>query len=343
MTGGHFSVLRFALGVWLAIGLGSRSTSESDPKTLVIHLSGVLFAVAVALGWWSRLAAVCLAAVIVVEHAGSDLGPAVLVAVPLGLVAALPVAPYGSMDARGRPDPGGGFEIPEGVVRGVIALVLGVALLFSFEERGLTGDALVPAWTGATSLFAVLAWSKRTRAVAVLALGAALVARIALRPDDMWSPPLAFVLLLAFDADFVPPLRASEPDRVFYDGACGLCHRAVRFALAEDRAGNAVRFAPIAGDAFLDSVPEELRANLPDSIVVRTAEGALLVRSAALLRVGERMGGIWRAAALLVRLVPRAIRDFGYDRVAAIRHRLFAKPADVCPVVPRELRARFDA
>jgi predicted DCC family thiol-disulfide oxidoreductase YuxK len=31
-----------------------------------------------------------------------------------------------------------------------------------------------------------------------------------------------------------------------------------------------------------------------------------------------------------------------YDWVARIRYRLFARPADVCPVMPPELRRRFD-
>ena len=31
-----------------------------------------------------------------------------------------------------------------------------------------------------------------------------------------------------------------------------------------------------------------------------------------------------------------------YDRVARSRRRLFAHPADVCPVVPADLRKRFD-
>jgi len=129
---------------------------------------------------------------------------------------------------------------------------------------------------------------------------------------------------------------------VFYDGACGLCHRSVRFAIARDRDGRHFRFAALGGEAFRRLVPEALRAGLPDSIVVLTPGGALLTRSAAVIHILERIGGPWRLTGRLLTLVPRRIRDLGYDGVARVRHRLFRRPTDACPVTPRELRARFE-
>ncbi|HZH02738.1 MAG TPA: DCC1-like thiol-disulfide oxidoreductase family protein [Myxococcaceae bacterium] len=43
-------------------------------------------------------------------------------------------------------------------------------------------------------------------------------------------------------------MDASDSDILFYDGGCGLCHRAVRFVLARDPAGR-FRFAPLGGSA----------------------------------------------------------------------------------------------
>ena len=37
------------------------------------------------------------------------------------------------------------------------------------------------------------------------------------------------------------------PDLLFYDGTCGLCHRAVTFALARDPDGSRFRFAALQG------------------------------------------------------------------------------------------------
>ncbi len=129
---------------------------------------------------------------------------------------------------------------------------------------------------------------------------------------------------------------------VFYDGACGLCHRTVRFAIARDSDGRRFRFAALGGEAFRRLVPEALRADLPDSIAVLTPGGALLMRSAAVIHILERIGGPWRLTGRLLTLVPGRIRDLGYDGVARVRHRLFRRPADACPVTPPELRARFE-
>jgi len=134
---------------------------------------------------------------------------------------------------------------------------------------------------------------------------------------------------------------ARTTEMIFYDGYCGMCHRGVRFILAIDR-GGVFRFAPLDSEAFRAAVPEESRASLPDSIVVRTASGGLLVKSGALLHVMRRLGGVWRLLSILGGVIPTALRDYLYDRVAGVRYRLFAKPDEACPVIPAEFRGRFD-
>jgi len=129
---------------------------------------------------------------------------------------------------------------------------------------------------------------------------------------------------------------------VFYDGGCGLCHRAVRFAIAHDADGSRFRFASLDSEGFRRRVPAASRAGLPDSIVALTPDGTLLVRSAAVMHVLERVGGGWKVVGRLLRLVPRRVGDAGYDMVARIRYRLFRRPTDTCPVTPPELRTRFE-
>ena len=77
--------------------------------------------------------------------------------------------------------------------------------------------------------------------------------------------------------------------------------------------------------------------------VLLTSEGELLIRSRAVLRCLRRLGGFWRVLAWSLAIVPRTVADRGYDLVAAIRHRLFSTPSEACPLIPAELRARFDA
>jgi predicted DCC family thiol-disulfide oxidoreductase YuxK len=137
-------------------------------------------------------------------------------------------------------------------------------------------------------------------------------------------------------------LRAQQSEILFYDGHCGLCHRAVKFVLKHDRSGNAFRFAPLQGETFQARVPPSERAGLPDSIVVLTQEGTLLVRSDASLHILKRMGGGWKTLGATLGVIPLVVRDAVYDFVARIRYRVFGRRDDLCPVAAPELRARFD-
>ena len=116
----------------------------------------------------------------------------------------------------------------------------------------------------------------------------------------------------------------------------------MKFVLRHDRSGQAFRFAPLQGETFLARVAAERRAGLPDSVVVLTRDGELLVRSAAFLHIFRRLGGGWGALAGVLGLIPRRLRDFVYDFIARIRYRVFGTREDLCPIVPAELRERFD-
>lgn len=131
------------------------------------------------------------------------------------------------------------------------------------------------------------------------------------------------------------------PDHVFYDSGCGLCHASVKFVLPRDRAG-AFRFAPLDGETFRRLVPEERRTGLPDSVVVRTDAGLLLVRSAAVRRLLSGLGPGWRLLGRLAGLVPARVADLVYDLVARLRRRLFRPPGAACPRVAPDLASRFD-
>jgi len=137
-------------------------------------------------------------------------------------------------------------------------------------------------------------------------------------------------------------VNAARRSMVFYDGACGLCHRTVRFAIARDRDGSRFRFAALDSQAFCRLVAEWARTGLPDSLVVLAPDGTLLTRSAAVIHILERIGGPWRLAGGLLALVPLGIRDLGYDGIARARYPLFRRPTDACPVTSPELRARFE-
>ncbi len=134
----------------------------------------------------------------------------------------------------------------------------------------------------------------------------------------------------------------SPPARhlVFYDGSCGACHAFVRFVLSRDDR-HALDFAPLGGATFASRVDAAVAAGLPDTVVVLTPEGRLLMRARAVARALRELGWPWRVAGAAIDLVPRPIADRAYDLVAVMRRRLFAAPATACPVVAPSLRARL--
>ena len=133
----------------------------------------------------------------------------------------------------------------------------------------------------------------------------------------------------------------SEGPIVFYDGDCGLCHHTVTFLVARDREGR-FRYAPLGGPTVAELVPEQERLLLPDSVVLFDPDrGELLVRSEAVRRCLQLLGGVWGLLGALMTCIPRVLRDGVYDFIARIRHRVFAPPPDACPLVPVELRGRF--
>jgi predicted DCC family thiol-disulfide oxidoreductase YuxK len=317
-TGGQYSLFRVVLGVYL---LCVFLTAPTRPAGLVIGLvfvAGVLHrAAAVAalllLAWIFRDAPLA-----------SPASPLVFMWV---LVAHLfvPPAPYGSWVARGRPDPAGDWIMPPRIF-----LLAWIVLAAGYTWAGVAGVRDGTPWMAAL-LFAPLAFVARARPW--LWLAGLVASVVALR-----SMGVVVAHLFTFDPGWIPAKRVRERDIMFFDGTCGLCHRSVRFALAEDPHPDTLVFAPLQGETFRATVSDNV--NLPDSVVVLSNENTL-VRSSAVLHVARRGGGFWRLLGALVALVPKSLRDALYDFVASIRHRLFRKPDDVCPVVAPQLRSRF--
>lgn len=134
---------------------------------------------------------------------------------------------------------------------------------------------------------------------------------------------------------------AESPITVFYDGHCGLCHGLVRFLIARDPSGSRFDYAPLQGEYCATAFPQAQRRRLPDSVVVRTHDRQLLVKSAAVLYVLMRIGGPWHAVGIALKMLPPSLLDFGYDGIARMRRRLFSTPANTCPLVPANLQDRF--
>ena len=120
---------------------------------------------------------------------------------------------------------------------------------------------------------------------------------------------------------------------VLYDGVCVLCSRWFRFVATRDQQAR-FRFTPIQGD-----YGRKLAIRLgidPDAPQTNAAiiDGMAYVRSDAGLRILRELPG-WSWTSVLLR-VPRAPRDWLYDRVARNRYRLFGR-TETCMIPDAEL------
>ena len=140
-----------------------------------------------------------------------------------------------------------------------------------------------------------------------------------------------------------PPHDGGSPTTVFYDGECGLCHHTVRWLLRADASGERFRFAPLGGQRFGEVFDASASAKLPDSLVVQTGDGRILVRSAAVAHLLRQLGGGWGRLGLVVHTTPAFIGDGLYRLVAHVRKHLFQRPATACPLLPPDLARRIDS
>jgi predicted DCC family thiol-disulfide oxidoreductase YuxK len=130
---------------------------------------------------------------------------------------------------------------------------------------------------------------------------------------------------------------------VLYDGVCGLCNRLVRFLLRFDR-HDRMRFAPLQSQ-FASALLKKHGLNPADlnSVTIVTdydlPPERAFTKSDAVLRAAWDLGGIWRTGEV-GRLIPRALRDWFYDRVAKNRYRIFGK-YDTCPMPRAQDRPKF--
>ena len=377
---GLYLAVQFAARLGSGPADGSRLAALSDPPTALIVLTSAagIAALALAAGFHARIAALAAAwGWITISGTANPLEHPFSLAILwlLLLHVLIPPAPYGSLAHRGAPDPGGGWRLPAAIFGAnwiVLALLYGYDGLTRLTEPGWRSGSALGEWLGATAgnrnalrtvllaaptwllqagtwswlalelSFLPLAFWKRARPWIWTGVAGAGVIGVSLAGEGSAAAGIVLLHAFAFDPGWVPARRANRAERIFYDGDCGLCHRSVRFILAEDRPGDSFRFAPIESQAFRQAVPEAARAGFPDSTAVQTADGRVLVRSAATLHVLRALGGGWRIAAILAGLCPVAIRDLVYDGIARIRSRLFRRPEATCPVVAPELRARFD-
>ncbi len=131
---------------------------------------------------------------------------------------------------------------------------------------------------------------------------------------------------------------------ILYDGVCGLCNRFNQFVLERDPTGR-FRFASLQSD-FAAKVLQRHGVNPHDLdtvyLVLDNAQPGerLLARSDAAISVLRDLGSPWSAVADVLSLMPKSLRDWGYNLIARTPYRIFGK-YDTCPLPDPKYRHKF--
>ena len=135
-----------------------------------------------------------------------------------------------------------------------------------------------------------------------------------------------------------PPFLQPGDRVVLFDGVCKLCNSTVRFIISHDP-HKRLKLASVQspeGQALLEwfGLPTD-HFNTMGFI----ENNRLSVRSEAMLGLAQYLDQPWPWLRVL-RVVPRFIRDWGYDRVALNRYRLFGR-YETCVLPDADHEGRF--
>ena len=121
-----------------------------------------------------------------------------------------------------------------------------------------------------------------------------------------------------------------SPAIVLIDGDCTLCNRTMIWFSARNQSQGFI-FAKNTGEvARILGEPPGGDA----STVVVWVGSRRMVRSQAVIYLLSKSGALWPWAGLILKIIPRVIRDFFYDLIALSRHRL--NLPKVCPCLSHD-------
>ena len=126
---------------------------------------------------------------------------------------------------------------------------------------------------------------------------------------------------------------------VLFDGVCNFCNASVLRLIRLVKA-NQLRLASLQSEYAMKTLltlqlnPAEL-----NSIVFINHAREVYTKSSALLEIIKTLQGFPRVL-LILRIIPRPVRDFLYDQFARNRYKIFGR-GEVCMVPSVELKERF--
>jgi predicted DCC family thiol-disulfide oxidoreductase YuxK len=125
---------------------------------------------------------------------------------------------------------------------------------------------------------------------------------------------------------------------IIFDGVCNFCNRTVNIILKHDK-DNYFQFTPSQSNAAIEIMQEHRIDQKAIASVILIDNEKVYTKTDAVIQIATHLNG-WPKIFRFIKLIPKPIRDFGYDLIANNRYRLFGKKA-ACMVPDASIRDRF--
>lgn len=125
---------------------------------------------------------------------------------------------------------------------------------------------------------------------------------------------------------------------IIFDGVCNFCNRTVNIILKHDK-DNYFQFAPSQSNAAIEIMQQHRIDQKAIASVILLDKEKVYTKTDAVIQIATHLNG-WPKIFRFIKLIPKPIRDFGYELIANNRYRLFGKKA-ACMVPDTSIRHRF--
>jgi predicted DCC family thiol-disulfide oxidoreductase YuxK len=127
-------------------------------------------------------------------------------------------------------------------------------------------------------------------------------------------------------------------DIVLFDGVCNLCNGAVTFIIDRDPEGH-FKFASLQSETARKLIQTHSPEHAKTDSILLFQDGRVLTKSSAVLTIARELTDAWPIFYVFIAL-PKFLRDWIYDYVAAHRYQWFGK-LDECRLPTAETKSRF--
>lgn len=123
---------------------------------------------------------------------------------------------------------------------------------------------------------------------------------------------------------------------VFFDGICGLCNGFIDFLLVKDK-NDVFVYAPLQGETAQKKLSKKDLENIHTIIYLEGDK--TYYQSDAVFKILDGLGGLWKLF-IVLKIVPKFIRDHIYNFIAKHRYKWFGKK-DTCRLPTPEERNKI--